>query len=38
MWKAKIVSVTWDKVKVDFNHFLAWKKLIFDVELVEFKN
>ncbi len=38
MWKAKIVSVIWDKVKVDFNHFLAWKKLIFDVELVEFKN
>lgn len=38
MWKAKIVSVTWDKVKVDFNHFLAWKKLIFDVELVKFKN
>lgn len=38
MWKAKILSVIWDKVKVDFNHFLAWKKLIFDVELVEFKN
>ncbi len=38
MWKAKILSVIWDKVKVDFNHFLAWKKLIFDVELVQFKN
>jgi len=38
MWKAKITAVVWDKVTVDFNHFLAWKKLIFDVELVEFKN
>lgn len=38
MWKAKIISVSKDKVKVDFNHFLAGKKLIFDVELVQFKN
>lgn len=38
MWKAKITAVIWDKVTVDFNHFLAWKKLIFDIELVEFKN
>ncbi len=33
-----IKEVTKDTVKIDVNHFLAGKDLIFDVEMVEFKN
>lgn len=37
-WEFEIKAVTDNTVKIDLNHFLAWKDLIFDVELVEFKN
>jgi len=37
-WEFPIVEVWSDTVKIDLNHFLAWKDLIFEVEMVEFKN
>ena len=37
-WEFEIKEVSKDTVKIDLNHFLAWKDLIFDVEMVEFKN
>lgn len=37
-WEFIIKSVSKDTVKIDLNQFLAWKDLIFDVEMVEFKN
>lgn len=32
-----VYEVNWDKVKMDANHELAWKDLIFDITLVEIK-
>jgi cyclophilin family peptidyl-prolyl cis-trans isomerase/FKBP-type peptidyl-prolyl cis-trans isomerase 2/thiol-disulfide isomerase/thioredoxin len=37
-WEFEIKEVTKDTVKIDLNPPLAWKDLIFDVELVWFKN
>jgi len=37
-WEFEIKEVTKDSVKIDLNHFLAWKDLIFEVEILEFKN
>ena len=37
-WEFSIVEANSDSVKIDFNHFLAWKDLTFEVEVVEFKN
>lgn len=37
-WEFEIKEVTKDTVKIDLNHMLAWKDLIFEVEMVEFKN
>lgn len=37
-WEFTIKEVSKDTVKIDLNHFLAWKDLIFEVEMVEFKN
>lgn len=37
-WEFPIVEVWSDTIKIDLNHFLAWKDLIFEVEMVEFKN
>ncbi len=36
-WKFKIKKVEGDIVTIDINHELAWKKLIFDIEIVEIK-
>ena len=33
-----ITEVGIDTVKIDLNHFLAGKDLIFEVEMVDFKN
>jgi FKBP-type peptidyl-prolyl cis-trans isomerase 2 len=33
-----IKEVSKDSVKVDVNHFLAGKDLLFEVEMVDFKN
>lgn len=38
MWNLKIKEVSWDKVKIDTNHPLAWKKLIFEIELIDYNN
>lgn len=37
-WEFEIKEVTKDNVKVDLNHFLVWKDLTFDIEIVWFKN
>ncbi len=36
-WKWKIIKVDDKNITVDFNHDLAWKTLIFEVEMVEVK-
>ncbi len=35
MWKFKIIAVDKDFITIDTNHPLAWKTLIFEVEMVE---
>lgn len=37
-WEFPIVEVWTDSVKIDLNSPFAWKDLIFEVEMVEFKN
>lgn len=37
-WEFEIKEVTDTTIKIDMNHPLAWKDLIFDIEMVEFKN
>lgn len=37
-WELEIKEVKDDTVKIDLNHPLAWKDLIFDVELIWFEN
>ncbi len=37
MWIFKIKDVKGDTIIVDMNHMLAWKTLIFDIELVDIK-
>jgi len=37
-WEFEIKEVLKDSVKIDMNHFLAWKDLTFEVEMVWFKN
>lgn len=37
-WELEIKEVKDDIVKIDLNHPLAWKDLIFDVELIWFEN
>ena len=37
MWELEIISSDEENVTLDVNHKLAWKKLIFDVEIVEIK-
>lgn len=36
-WKFKIIKVEGDVITIDLNHELAWKTLIFDIEVVEIK-
>ena len=36
-WEFEIIEVSEENVTIDINHPLAWKKLIFDVEIVEIK-
>jgi len=38
MWKLKIKEVKKDSVVIDLNSEMAWKTLIFDIEIVDFKN
>ncbi len=38
MWVFKIKDVKDGKAYIDTNHELAWKKLIFDIEMVKFNN
>lgn len=37
-WSFKVKNVDWEKVTIDTNHELAWKNLIFEIEMVDFKN
>ena len=34
-YQAKVVDLTEEVVKLDFNHFLAGKTLVFDIQIVE---
>ncbi len=36
-WEFEILDVTDDNVTVDTNHSLAWKTLIFDIEIIDIK-
>ena len=36
-WEFEIVEADEENITIDTNHALAWKKLIFDVEIVEIK-
>ena len=35
-WNFKIIDVSWEDVTIDTNSELAWKNLIFDIELLDF--
>ena len=37
MWELKIINTDEENVTLDVNHPLAWKKLIFDVEIISIK-
>lgn len=37
-WNFKILAVSDEDVTIDVNHALAWKTLVFDIEMVEFKD
>ncbi len=37
MWVFKIISVDDVNVVIDANHQMAWKTLIFDIELIDIK-
>ena len=37
MWELTIIKSDEENVTLDVNHSLAWKKLIFDVEIIEIK-
>lgn len=37
VWNFEIVDVTDEYVTIDLNHQMAWKTLIFDIEVVEIK-
>lgn len=38
MWEINVLEVSDDTVTIENNHDLAWKTLIFDVEMIEFKD
>lgn len=36
-WNVKVLKVDGDKITLDLNHELAWKKLFFDIEIIDIK-
>jgi cyclophilin family peptidyl-prolyl cis-trans isomerase/FKBP-type peptidyl-prolyl cis-trans isomerase 2 len=37
MWELEIIEVTEETVKINVNHPMAWKTLIFDIEIIDIK-
>jgi len=37
MWELEIIETTDDSVTIDANHPMAWKTLIFDIEIIDIK-